>query len=71
MKRKNVCIEILCLEAPSLFTDVEATGLQWAYLVILEHSGFNMHGKSNLRSSLKETNCVCELARRALYAHAQ
>jgi hypothetical protein len=42
------------------------------FLVILEHSGFNMHGKSNLRASLKEKqNFVCELARRATYAHAQ
>ena len=28
-------------------------------LVILEHSGFNMHGKSNLRASLKEKQNLC------------
>jgi hypothetical protein len=29
------------------------------FLVILEHSGFNMHGKSNLRASLKEKQNLC------------
>ena len=48
-----------------LFCPQQSSGLMegWIqvsfFLVILEHSGFNMHGKSNLGASLKEKQNLC------------